>query len=225
MKTWAAELIAWLAAIALLGGCVAKTRAEWVNVPVVRNTGYGGVFGEVQDRLRGPTRFTGKRFDVWPHEDTHILNSQISRRHMAFYLPGGKACVVPMTGMQVRHIAGLVPTQYRGSWVYRLYFEGRPPRGMQCITSQGTGFQGQSSITNNPALVPFDELSAFTCEAVIQWEREQDTRQAVYAASWLSYYCSLVALHLRNRGYSHWEELHDFTVQAYAHLKQLRSSP
>ena len=33
MKSWTLEILAWFVAVALIGGCVAKARAERVDVP------------------------------------------------------------------------------------------------------------------------------------------------------------------------------------------------
>jgi hypothetical protein len=215
------NIIGLLAALAIVLCWSAAAWGEWYDISARRQTGHGGVFGEIEDRLASDTRFAGSRFDVWSHEDVHILNSQISRSRMAFYLPGGKACVVPMTGLRVRDLSGVVPAQYQATWVYRLYFQGRPPSFGQVVSAFGTGFLGPGSILNNPALVPFDELSASTCCAIAQWERGQDTSQEVYTGKWLTYYCSLVVVHLRDRGYSHWRDLNRFVQTAETYLDQI----
>ena len=197
--------------------------AEWIDVPTVHDSGHGGVFGEVQDRLQGLSPYRTYRFDVWCHEDTHRLNNKIHIDGRGMYLPGGRALVVPSAGLTIRQVRDVIPRRYRQTNVYRLYCLNITPPNAVLVGVSFPSTEGDGTLEGNPALTLFGELSAYTTEAVASWERGQDPRKAMADASWLSFYCAVVALHLREQGYSHWEELHDFSVQSYAHLKQLRS--
>jgi hypothetical protein len=177
-----------------------SARAEWVKVPPVRQTGYGGVLGEIEDRLSGPTKYTGRARVLWAHENTHVLNDRIGGQQRAFYVHGGYALRVPWSGHTVRQVAATVPRQYRPARLFGLYMV---------------------QLGSNPVLVLFDELSAYTCDVVDGLQSGRSVRWEWTTAKWFVYWCSCATVYLRDRGYSHWRELNQFVLLTQQYLKTL----
>ena len=93
------------AAVFVMFLCVLCSRCcgEWVEVRPVRNSGYSGLLGELEDRMP-PGRaaiYRDRDRVTWAHEMTHGLNSEIRNRHAgtgkcnAFYCFGGRAMLLP----------------------------------------------------------------------------------------------------------------------------------
>lgn len=206
-RTWPIEIALWLAAWALLLSCA---RGEVVEVPPIRQSGYSGVLGELEDRMPAGHQYRASHPGTWAHETTHGLNSRIRNSRggtgqvNAAYLYGGHALVLPEPPLTLTEVARAVPRRWRGR-IYGLYMV------------------EQAGDWNNEPLYVLDELSAYINGAVscIQAGRNDHLSSDLVHAAEMQRYAIVLWRLATAKGYRHHKELENFLWLTNEYIKAL----
>ena len=185
-------MLVWLA----IGGCVAKTQAERVDVPVIRNVQGGGPVADMKSRLADWSIIQGEDTVGMGHYCGHGLHSQIRNQHggtnrvNAIYLGDGVAYVWPEpAGIRLSSVVRGPMPAYANA---RQHWENQP-------------------------LYLVDELGAYfwgTSAGLWANDRSSRTRSSYTLARQLLAQCRRLVVMCRQRGYSHTDELNGVVESA-----------
>ena len=124
-------ILAWLAALGLFGALGAHAYGGcWYNFAPDGAVNGQGLLEDVVSRSGKPAYFKQKYANDIPtmcHEATHLANGAIcnSLGRQAFYVGGGRCCILPEPRIQLPTVAQYVPQQYRDE-LYRFYLVQQP---------------------------------------------------------------------------------------------------
>jgi len=197
---WA--VAAWLLLVAIL-------KAEVIDVPPLRQSGYRGVIGELEDRMPANHQYRDANRGTWAHETTHGLNSCIRCAHgghvNAAYLYGGCALILPEPSFTLADVANATPQEWRG-----------PVFGLYLVQSRGDW--------NDQPLYILDELSAYVNGSVARLEYGEDATFSLARAAEMQRYAVVLFRLAQQRGYPRIRELNDYLFQTDRYIQELGGS-